>query len=181
MLSQWSVYTLALYTGLRWSLNLYVSNDPVTAVIICYSNFIYIIYNVSNIVESLSALPRCLQKFLRFPRFFAPGYSFWRRTRIHRDPGLKIFFRRAVHVQSFQSPCTCTARPVLPSEFTPFDRANQELQNAFLDESLAQKEPKLWPWKVGTLFTIFVFCMPNISIRDNRFENNAKFVKTSKL
>ena len=72
------------------------------------------------------------------------------------------FFRRAVHVQSFQSPCTCTARPVLPSEFTPFDRANhnQELQNAFLDESLAQKEPKLWPWKVGTLFTIFAFCMP---------------------
>ena len=53
------------------------------------------------------------------------------------------FFRRAVHVQSFQSPCTCTARPVLPSEFSPFDRANQELQNVFLDESLAQKEPKL--------------------------------------
>ena len=70
------------------------------------------------------------------------------------------FFRRAVHVQSFQSPCTCTARPVLPSDFTPFDRANQELQNAFLDESLAQKEPKLWPCKVGTLFTILVFCMP---------------------
>ena len=97
----------------------------------------------SPIVESLSALPSCLQKFLQFPRFFAPGYSFWRRIRIHRDPGLKIFFRRAVHVQSFQSPCTCTARPVLPSDFTLFDRANQELQNAFLDESLAQKEPKL--------------------------------------
>ena len=30
-------------------LYLYVSDDPVTAVIICYSNFIYIIYNVSNI------------------------------------------------------------------------------------------------------------------------------------
>ena len=87
-------------------------------------------------------------KSLRFPRFFAPGYSFWRRTRIHRDPGLKIFFRRAVHVQSFQSPCTCTARPVLPSDFTLFDRANQELQNAFLDESLAQKEPKLWSVKM---------------------------------
>ena len=53
------------------------------------------------LVESLSALPSCLQKFLQFPRFFAPRYSFWRRTRIHRDPGLKIFFRRAVHVQSF--------------------------------------------------------------------------------
>ena len=106
------------------------------------------------IVESLSALPRCLQKFLRFPRFFAPGYSFWRRTRIHRDPGLKIFFRRAVHVQSFQSPCTCTARPALPSDFIPLDRPNQELNNAFLDESLAQKEPKLWSFKVLTFLRI---------------------------
>ena len=98
------------------------------------------------------------------------------------------FFRRAVHVQSFQSssralrdvtkrasptrsilgccpkhvePCEPgNARRVLPSDFTPFDRANQELQNAFLDESLAQKVPKLWPCKVGTLFTILVFCMP---------------------
>ena len=54
-----------------------------------------------------------------------------------------LFSSRAVHVQSFQSPCTCTARRVLSSDFTPFDRANQELQNSFLDESLAQKEPKL--------------------------------------
>ena len=46
----------------------------------------------NNIVESLSALPSCLQKFLQFPRFFAPGYSFWRRTRIHRDPAGKCFF-----------------------------------------------------------------------------------------
>ena len=104
------------------------------------------------VVESLSALPACLQKFLQFPRFFAPGYSFWRRTRIHRDPGSKIFFRRAVHVQSFQSPCTCTARPALPSDFIPLDRANQELQNAFLDESLAQKEAKIWPLKVLTFW-----------------------------
>ena len=96
-----------------------------------------------EVVESLSALASCLQKFLQFPRFFAPGYSFWCRTRIHRDPGLKIFFRRAVHVQSLQSPCTGTARPALPSDFIPFDRANQELQNAFLDESLAQKEAKI--------------------------------------
>ena len=57
---------------------------------------------------------------------------------------------RAVHVQSFQSTCTCTVRPALPSDFIPFDRANQlqELNNAFLDESLAQKEAKLWSWKV---------------------------------
>ena len=54
----------------------------------------------------------------------------------NRDPGFKIFFRRAVHVQSFQSPCTCIARPALPSDFIPLDRANQELNNAFLDESL---------------------------------------------
>ena len=54
---------------------------------------------------------------------------------------------------SSQSLCTCTARPVLPSDFTPFDRANQELQNAFLDESLAQKEAKLRSCKVVTLFT----------------------------
>ena len=70
------------------------------------------------------------------------------------------FFRRAVHVQSFQSPCTCTARRALPTDFIAFDRANQDLKDAFLDESLAQKEPKLWPWKVGTLFTILSFCMP---------------------
>ena len=113
-----------------------------------------------SIVESLSALASCLQKFLQFPRFFAPGYSFWRRTRIHRDPGLKIFFRRAVHVQSFQSPCTCTARRALPSDFIPFDRANQELQNAFLDESLAQKEAKIWPLKVVTFLCFAAFCMP---------------------
>jgi len=31
----------------------------------------------------------------------------------------------------------------LLANFIPFDRANQELQNAFLDESLAQKEAKI--------------------------------------
>ena len=107
-----------------------------------------------SLVESLSALPRFLPKVLRFPRFFAPGYSFWRRTRILRDPSSKIFFRRAVHVQSFQSPCTCTARPVLLLDFIPFDRANQELQNAFLDESLAQKEAKIWAFKVSKFLRI---------------------------
>ena len=35
------------------------------------------------------------------------------------------------------------------------ERANQELQNAFLDESLAQKEAEIRPVKVGTLFAIF--------------------------
>ena len=70
--------------------------------------------------------------------------------------------------------CTCTARPILPYDFTPFDRANQELENSFLDESVA----KLWPaaWKV---FMISFFLYANIIInyiRDNRFENNAKFL-----
>ena len=53
------------------------------------------------------------------------------------------FFRRAVHVQSFQSACTCAARRTLPTDFIAFDRANQDLQNAFLDESLAEKEAKI--------------------------------------
>ena len=70
------------------------------------------------------------------------------------------FFRRAVHVQSFQSPCTCTARQALPSDFISFDRANQELQNAFLDESLAQKEAKIWPLKVVSFLCFSAFCMP---------------------
>ena len=35
------------------------------------------------------------------------------------------------------------------------ERANQELQNAFLDEFLAQKEAEIRPVKVGTLFAIF--------------------------
>ena len=51
---------------------------------------------IMYLVESLSALalPSCLQKFLQFPRFFTLWYSFCRRTRIHRDPGSKIFFRK---------------------------------------------------------------------------------------
>ena len=84
----------------------------------------------------------------------------------------KILFRRAVHVQSFQSPCTCTARRVLPSDFTPLDRANQELQNAFLDESLAQKEPKLWSFKVLRFFHICAPIIPYMGIQ------KAKIVKS---
>ena len=70
------------------------------------------------------------------------------------------FFRRAVRVQSFQSPCTCTARRALHSDFIPFDRANQDLHNAFLDESLTQMEAKIRPFKVLTFFGISAFCMP---------------------
>jgi len=38
---------------------------------------------------------------------------------------------------------------------TASERGNQELQNAFLDESLAQKEAEIQIFKVGTLFAIF--------------------------
>ena len=38
---------------------------------------------------------------------------------------------------------------------TVLKRKNQELQNAFLDESLAQKEAEIQFFKVGTLFAIF--------------------------
>ena len=37
------------------------------------------------------------------------------------------------------------------------ERANQELQNAFLDEFLAQKEAEIRPVKVGTLFHFVIF------------------------
>ena len=42
--------------------------------------------------------------------------------------------------------------PTIPSDFIPFDRADQELQNAFLDESLAQKEANIWAFKVSAIF-----------------------------
>ena len=98
--------------------------------------------------------PKYIESLVPFDAFH------WANEQVAGTQNYFGFFRRAVHVQSFKSPCTCTARPVLPSDFIPFDRANQDLQNAFLDESLAQKEAKLWPWKVVTLFTIFVFVCP---------------------
>ena len=66
-------------------------------------------------------------------------------------------FRRAVHVQSFQSPCTCTKMCRRSFSLAASERANQELQNAFLDESLAQKAAEIHSVtvKVGTLFAIF--------------------------
>ena len=39
--------------------------------------------------------------------------------------------------------------------FTGEERANQELQNAFLDESPTQKEAQIHPFKVRSLFAIF--------------------------
>ena len=64
-------------------------------------------------------------------------------------------FRRAVHVQSFQSPCTCTKMCRRSFSLAASERANQELQNAFLYESLAQKEAKIRFFEIGTLFAIF--------------------------
>ena len=63
-------------------------------------------------------------------------------------------FRRAVHVQSFQSPCTCT-KMCHSFSLAASERANQELQNAFLDDSLAQKEAEIRIFKLGTLFAFF--------------------------
>ena len=52
---------------------------------------------------------------------------------------LTSIFRRVIHVQTFQSPCTCTKMRDRIFSSAELERANQELQNAFLDESLAQK------------------------------------------
>ena len=93
-----------------------------------------------------------LSKYRKFGTVRRVSLSWWTGR---RDSSSKILFRRAVHVQSFQSPCTCTARRALPADFIPFHRANQDLQNAFLDESLAQKEAKIWPLKVLTFFAWF--------------------------
>ena len=48
-------------------------------------------------------------------------------------------------VRAFVEASTYTARRALPADFSPFDRlrADQDLPNAFLDESLAQKEAKI--------------------------------------
>ena len=72
------------------------------------------------------------------------GISFW-----------NSIFRRAVHVQSFQSPCTCTKMRGRIFSLTLLERANQELQNDFLKESLCQKEAELWIFKVQSRYT---FC-----------------------
>ena len=55
----------------------------------------------------------------------------------------KLIISKKLFFDQMWSALMYTARPVLPSDFIPFDRANQELQNAFLDESLAQKEAKI--------------------------------------
>ena len=70
-----------------------------------------------------------------------------------------------MHVQSFQSPCTCTARRALYTNFIAFDRANQDLQHAFLDESLAQKEAKIWPLKVLMFLRIRAPIIPYMGIQ----------------
>ena len=58
------------------------------------------------LVESISALlypvVYKMQKFFQFQRFFAPRYSFCRRTRIHRDPSSKIFFQREANIWAFK-------------------------------------------------------------------------------
>ena len=91
-----------------------------------------------------------------------------------RAASSKFFLRRAVHVQSFQSPCTCTARRALPTDSIAFDRANQDLQNAFLDESLAQKEAKIWPLKVLVFLPICAPIIPYMGIQKAEIPKNVK-------
>ena len=75
--------------------------------------------------------------------------SWWVEHDLVRTQNEFRWFGRAVHVQSFQSPCTCTARRVLSADLLPFDRANRDLHNAFKFEALAQKEPEIWRFKVS--------------------------------
>ena len=99
--------------------------------------------NLRLIVQILIYRATCLQSFLDFRDILHPDTVSDVDHDFTRTLNYFDFFRRAVHVQSFQSPCTCTARPARSSDFIPFDRANQELNNAFLDESLAQKEAEI--------------------------------------
>ena len=41
------------------------------------------------------------------------------------------------------------------ADFHPSDRAHEELQNAFLDDSLAQKEAEIWAFKALSNLPIF--------------------------
>ena len=51
---------------------------------------------------------------------------------------------RATHVQSFQPPCVCTRMRSRISASCSLDIVNQELKNAFLDESsILQKEENM--------------------------------------
>ena len=56
---------------------------------------------------------------------------FWADQRLIGGPIAKIasYVRRAVHVQSVQSPCTL--RRIISADLIPFDRANKYLQTAY--------------------------------------------------
>ncbi len=60
-----------------------------------------------------------------------------------------------VNSLSFRAPCTCIKRVSRVSYFKASRRIKEELQNAFLDESKAQKEAKIDPFKKGKFFAIF--------------------------
>ena len=98
-----------------------------------------------------------LSKYRKFGTVRRVSLSWWTGR---RDPSSKILFRRAVHVQSFQSPCMCTKMRVRIFCLTGEERAKQELQNAFLDESPTQNEAKIQPFKVRILFVIFARNLP---------------------
>ena len=60
-------------------------------------------------------------------------------------------------------------------------KVKKDLLHDFESKLKMQKEPKLWPWNMESWDTFHDFMFLYAHIRDNRFENNAKFVKTSKL
>ena len=56
-----------------------------------------------------------------------------------------------MHVQSFQTLFAYTKLRWRISYLSASGRANQELQNAFLEESLAPKEAEIYKFKADTL------------------------------
>ena len=85
------------------------------------------------------------------------------KTRPHSTQDLFWLSSSRVHVQSFQSPCTCTARWVLPADFIPFDSTNKYkyLQNDFLDKaSYSSKGSKVMISKSWRFFARFWWNSP---------------------
>ena len=97
-------------------------------------------------MSRLAHYPVVYKSFFNFRDFLHPGTVFGvehesttpgpRLENLFSSRGARAKFSIALQIQ-------CTARPALLSDFIPFDRANQELNNAFLDESLAQTQAEI--------------------------------------
>ena len=98
-----------------------------------------------------------LKNFLSWiPDFTLLTSSTWRAN--HKSTGSN-FQNAGVLIEnqflSFRAPCTCTKQRARLSSFTASERANKELQNAFLDDSQAQKEAEIGIFKDMPIFVIF--------------------------